>query len=88
MAKPRFHTVAAFVVLAVSAAWVLTGEFSSIGSAAPEQSGEAQQAEKPADAAPQKVVRTVGVGRGQTGGLGRKGRMAPRADEANVVLLG
>ena len=61
MAKPRFHTVAAFVVLAVSAAWVLTGEFSSIGSAAPEQSGQAQQAEKPADAAPQKVVRTVGV---------------------------
>lgn len=42
MAKPRFHTVAAFVVLAVSAAWVLTGEFSSIGSAA--NDAEAQSA--------------------------------------------
>jgi multidrug efflux system membrane fusion protein len=40
MAMPRFHTVAAFVVLAVSAAWVLTGEFSSIGSAAKDTSGE------------------------------------------------
>jgi len=61
MAMPRFHTVAAFVVLAVSAAWVLTGEFSSIGSAAPETSGETPQAEKPAAAEAAKVLRTVAV---------------------------
>ena len=61
MAKPRFHTVAAFVVLAVSAAWVLTGEFSSIGSATPDTSGESQKAEKPATAEAPKVLRTVAV---------------------------
>ncbi len=61
MAMPRFHTVAAFVVLAVSAAWVLTGEFSSIGSAAPETSVETQQTETPAAAEPVKVLRTVAV---------------------------
>lgn len=60
MAKPRFHTVAAFVVLAVSAAWVLTGEFSSIGSAANETPGgepQSTQAAAPAE----KVLRTVAV---------------------------
>lgn len=61
MAKPRFHTIAAFVVLAVSAAWVLTGEFSSIGSATPDTSGEAAKAEQPATAEAPKVLRTVAV---------------------------
>jgi multidrug efflux system membrane fusion protein len=60
MAKPRFHTVAAFVVLAVSAAWVLTGEFSSIGSAANDVSGDEPQPAQ-AEAAPDKVLRTVAV---------------------------
>jgi membrane fusion protein, multidrug efflux system len=60
MAKPRFHTVAAFVVLAVSAAWVLTGEFSSIGSAANETpAGEPQSTQAAAPA--EKVLRTVAV---------------------------
>ncbi|WP_342170747.1 efflux RND transporter periplasmic adaptor subunit [Hoeflea halophila] len=59
MALPRFHTVAAFVVLAVSAAWVLTGEFSSIGSAA-QESGDERQAEQAAPAT-EKVLRTVAV---------------------------
>lgn len=59
MALPRFHTVAAFVVLAVSAAWVLTGEFSSIGSAAQESAGE-PRAEQVAPAT-EKVLRTVAV---------------------------
>ena len=36
MAKIKLHRLAAFAVLAVSAAWVLTGEFSSVGSAASE----------------------------------------------------
>ncbi|MAW84936.1 MAG: efflux transporter periplasmic adaptor subunit [Phyllobacteriaceae bacterium] len=34
MARFPFHRIAAFVVLAASAAWVATGEFSSVGSAA------------------------------------------------------
>ena len=60
MALPRFHTVAAFVVLAVSAAWVLTGEFSSIGSAAQdvtEDEPEVEQAAGPGE----KILRTVAV---------------------------
>lgn len=60
MALPRFHTVAAFVVLAVSAAWVLTGEFSSIGSAAQdvtEDKPEVEQAAGPGE----KILRTVAV---------------------------
>ncbi len=61
MAMPRFHTVAAFVVLAVSAAWVLTGKFSSIGSAAQDTSGEASRTGESVTAAPQKVLRTVAV---------------------------
>lgn len=60
MAMPRFHTVAAFVVLAVSAAWVLTGEFSSIGSAA-DDAGEAEvEVQAPAPEATT-TTRTVGV---------------------------
>ncbi|WP_340161551.1 efflux RND transporter periplasmic adaptor subunit [uncultured Hoeflea sp.] len=59
MALPRFHTVAAFVVLAVSAAWVLTGEFSSIGSAA-QESGDEPKAERAAPAT-EKALRTVAV---------------------------
>ena len=61
MAMPRFHTVAAFVVLGVSAAWVLTGEFSSIGSAAKDTSDEAAQVEQSAAVEPQKALRTVAV---------------------------
>ncbi|MDP3527408.1 MAG: efflux RND transporter periplasmic adaptor subunit [Hoeflea sp.] len=60
MARPRFHTVAAFVVLAVSAAWVLTGEFSSIGSAAPDQAEGAAVTEQAAGE-PKKTLRTVAV---------------------------
>lgn len=60
MAKPRFHTVAAFVVLAVSAAWVLTGEFSSIGSAANETPGDEPKVAETAAPA-EKVLRTVAV---------------------------
>lgn len=61
MAKPRFHTVAAFVVLAVSAAWVLTGEFSSIGSAANETPGNEPKPTQAAAAPAEKVLRTVAV---------------------------
>ncbi|MBU4528332.1 MAG: efflux RND transporter periplasmic adaptor subunit [Hoeflea sp.] len=60
MAMPRFHTIAAFVVLAVSAAWVATGEFSSIGSAAQDPAEDAPAIEQTA-AEPQKTLRTVAV---------------------------
>ncbi|MCP4319668.1 MAG: efflux RND transporter periplasmic adaptor subunit [Hyphomicrobiales bacterium] len=62
MAKFRFHKIAAIVVLAVSAAWVLTGEFSSVNSAA--DSGDetaAQPAETGTPVAGPPVLRTVGV---------------------------
>ncbi|MIL09977.1 efflux RND transporter periplasmic adaptor subunit, partial [Salmonella enterica subsp. enterica] len=48
MAKFRFHKVAAIAVLIGFAAWMGTGEFSSVGSAAAEDS-----ADKPADAKPE-----------------------------------
>ena len=58
MSKIKFHKVAAIAVLVVTAAWVATGEFSSVGSAADEaqaeRKAEAQQ-ERPA------TLRTVGV---------------------------
>ena len=60
MALPRFHTVAAFVVLAVSAAWVLTGEFSSIGSEVRETAGDEAKAEQAAETSV-KPLRTVAV---------------------------
>lgn len=60
MAKPRFHTVAAFVVFVAAAAWVLTGEFSSIGSAAEEGADETAQAEVSGEAA-ERPLRTVAV---------------------------
>ena len=59
MAMPKFHTIAAFVVLAVSAAWVLTGEFSSIGSA--QDSAEDEPKVTAAAETPQKALRTVAV---------------------------
>jgi len=61
MAMPRFHTIAAFAVLAVSAAWVLTGEFSSIGSQAQEPSGEERNAQQSPVSEPRKILRTVAV---------------------------
>lgn len=60
MAKPRFHTVAAFVVFIAAAAWVLTGEFSSIGSAAEEGVDKPAQTEVTAEAA-ERPLRTVAV---------------------------
>lgn len=56
MARIKFHQVAALIVLAASAAWVATGEFSSVGSEAAEAEKEAPKAEAPA-----KLLRTVAV---------------------------
>jgi membrane fusion protein, multidrug efflux system len=58
MAKFRFHKVAAIAVLIGTAAWVATGEFSSVGSAASEEPVSPAVAEKEAEAAP---IRTVAV---------------------------
>lgn len=55
MARIRFHKLAAVVVLALSAAWVFSGEISSVGSASREAA-----AKKPA-AAPAAPLRTIAV---------------------------
>lgn len=58
MPKIKFHKVAAVAVLIATAAWVATGEFSSVGSAADEA-----EAARAADAREERAVpaRTVGV---------------------------
>ncbi|APH69976.1 efflux RND transporter periplasmic adaptor subunit [Aquibium oceanicum] len=44
MAKYRFHKLAAIVVFAASAAWIATGEFSSVGSAVSQSDDQAPEA--------------------------------------------
>ncbi|MER9328047.1 efflux RND transporter periplasmic adaptor subunit [Mesorhizobium sp. M0152] len=68
MPRIRFHKLAAIVVLIGFAAWMVTGEFSSVGSAAVDnkKAGEAakeQEAGKPkaAEAEPKAPLRTVAV---------------------------
>lgn len=60
MPKVRFHKLAALVVLGASTAWILTGEFSSVGSAQSENPPPAAGAAAAPEAA-QRIVRTVGV---------------------------
>lgn len=59
MAKLKFHKVAAVAVFLATAAWVATGEFSSVGSAANEEQAPAPAA--PADTAGPETLRTVAV---------------------------
>lgn len=64
MASFKFHKVAAVVVLIAFAAWMGTGKFSSVGSAAAEDetaSGQNPPAQKAAEAQPEPVARTVAV---------------------------
>jgi multidrug efflux system membrane fusion protein len=71
MPKIRFHKLAAIVVLIGFAAWVATGEFSSVGSASGDNKPKAAQVEqpaagdtgkpKPAEAEKPKAARTVAV---------------------------
>jgi len=56
----RFHKLAALVVLGASTAWILTGEFSSVGSAQSEDQPSVAAPEG-APVADQRVIRTVGV---------------------------
>jgi membrane fusion protein, multidrug efflux system len=58
MAKFRFHRLAAIVVAIAASAWVLTGEFSSVGSQAQEKAEAATNAPV---AEVKKVLRTVAV---------------------------
>ncbi len=71
MAKIKFHKVAAIAVLVVTAAWVATGEFSSVGSAADESDAPrpAERTETPVPA------RTVGVVN------------APRTEHARAIRI-
>nr|MBA3449255.1 efflux RND transporter periplasmic adaptor subunit [Pseudaminobacter sp.] len=57
MSKFRFHKLAALAVLVGFAAWMGTGEFSSVGSAAPEKQEKPTEAEQPK--APLRVVAVV-----------------------------
>lgn len=59
MAKYRFHKVAAVVVLVAFAAWMGTGKFSSVGSAAAEN--ETPPAQAPKAEQPKAALRTVAV---------------------------
>lgn len=59
MARFRFHKFAAIAVLAVSAGWILTGEFSSVNSAASDDQTTAQPAQSEAPAATPQTLRTV-----------------------------
>lgn len=57
MSKIRFHKLAALVVLVGFAAWMGTGEFSSVGSAQPDPEAKPAQAEQPK--APLRTVEVV-----------------------------
>ncbi len=53
---PKFHRIAAFLVLVAAAGWIATGEFSSVGSAEEAQAADTPATEQPVDAP---LVRTV-----------------------------
>ncbi|WP_374393131.1 efflux RND transporter periplasmic adaptor subunit [Tabrizicola sp.] len=54
---PKFHRIAAFCVMVGAAAWIATGEFSSVGSAQTAEGKESPTPETPTETAP--LVRTV-----------------------------
>jgi len=59
MAKYRFHKIAALLVLAGFVGWTVTGEFSSVGSAAPEAEARAKVAETEKPVVPLRTVAVV-----------------------------
>ena len=71
MAKIKFHKVAAIAVLVATAAWVATGEFSSVGSAA----GEEAEARPVEQAQAETPLRSVGVVK------------APQIDHARAIRI-
>lgn len=58
MPKIKFHKLAAIAVLIATAAWVATGEFSSVGSAA-DEADEARQEARQEEQAPPRTVAVV-----------------------------
>lgn len=82
MSKFRFHKLAALVVLAGFAAWMGTGEFSSVGSAANEDQAKTEAAEQPA--APLRTVAVVTPPRVQHA---RAIRISGRTDAEKRVTL-
>lgn len=82
MRKIPFHKLAAFVVLAASAAWVLTGQISSVGSASQEAPARAPKVEAPA--AP---LRTVGVVDAPRGMHARAIRIAGQTEADKRAVL-
>lgn len=61
MARFRFHKFASIVVLAAAAAWVLTGEFSSVGSAAQETPEKTAEAKPATSIKPPRTVSAIAV---------------------------
>ena len=82
MSRYRFHKLAALVVLAGFAAWMGTGEFSSVGSAANEDEKKTEAAEQPA--APLRTVAVVTPPRVQHA---RAIRISGRTDAEKRVTL-
>ncbi|MBX9465647.1 MAG: efflux RND transporter periplasmic adaptor subunit [Aquamicrobium sp.] len=72
MPKIKFHKVAAIAVLIVTAAWVATGEFSSVGSAADEEGAAPTPAETQEEQAPPRTVAVV---------------QPPRVDHSRAIRL-
>jgi multidrug efflux system membrane fusion protein len=82
MAKFKFHKIAALLVLAGFAAWTVSGEFSSVGSAADEAA--AQKAEEPK---PPPALRTVAVITPPRVEHARAIRISGRTDAEKRVVL-
>ncbi|WP_274423303.1 efflux RND transporter periplasmic adaptor subunit [Chelativorans sp. YIM 93263] len=61
MGKLKFHKVAAVFVLLATAAWIATGEFSSVGSARQEEPAMASAATTPEPESEQPALKTVHV---------------------------
>jgi multidrug efflux system membrane fusion protein len=82
MAKFKFHKIAALLVLAGFAAWTVSGEFSSVGSAADEAA-----AEKAEETAPPLALRTVAVITPPRVEHARAIRISGRTDAEKRVVL-
>ncbi|PSM19223.1 MULTISPECIES: efflux RND transporter periplasmic adaptor subunit [Nitratireductor] len=59
MPRIKYHKLAAVIVLAATAGWILTGEFSSVGSAIPERESQPAEDNKPAVETPLRTVAVV-----------------------------
>src|SRR5690606_25685967 len=72
MSKLKLHKIAAIAVLIATAAWVATGEFSSVGSAADEEAAAPTPAETQEEQAPPRTVAVV---------------QPPRVDHSRAIRL-